>query len=76
VKIALNEIREGAYVWEFFGRRRKRGGGFAMNSLVHLFIDTCASLALLSRQPWIHEHLRQFISRIGGLLASVGEAFN
>ena len=45
---ALADMNEAAYFWTFYANKRDRSK-YIMNTLVHLFIDCCASIALLSR---------------------------
>jgi hypothetical protein len=56
VKDAFQKIGAGDFFWHFLGRSMN-GQGYRMNTFVHLFIDTCASIALLIRVDWIQDHL-------------------
>jgi hypothetical protein len=45
-------MREGGLFWHFL-KRAEEGRSYITNTLVHLGIDVCASIALLIRVQWI-----------------------
>jgi hypothetical protein len=49
---AFEEMHEGSLFWNYF-RRAEQGRSYITNTLVHLGIDVCASIALLIRVKWI-----------------------
>ena len=49
---AFADIKEGGLFWEF-RKRENQERSYLMNTVVHLVIDTCASVALLTRVQWI-----------------------
>jgi hypothetical protein len=49
---AFKDMREGGLFWHFL-KRAEEGRSYITNTLVHLGIDVCASIALLIRVQWI-----------------------
>jgi hypothetical protein len=64
LKTAFTDMGEARYFWQLPAGTRHRS--YAMNIFVHLWIDTCASIALLIRidNPWIHDHVPSIIRGI------------
>jgi hypothetical protein len=62
VRDIIGEISEARRFWREFPPADRRFA-YAMNIAVHLFIDLCASIALLARvdNPWIQHHLPAFL---------------
>jgi hypothetical protein len=58
LKQAINQMEEGGIFLGYYFRKSPKSSYF-MNSFVHFFIDTCASIALLIRvdNPWLKAHL-------------------
>jgi hypothetical protein len=50
---ALADMKEADYFWIFYANERDRSK-YINNTLVHFFIDSCASMALLYRASLIH----------------------
>jgi hypothetical protein len=52
---AFRNMEESCISWKF-GRDESYPRSYIRNAFVHLFIDTCASIALLMRvdHPWVH----------------------
>jgi hypothetical protein len=49
---AVGDMREGGFFWQFH-KRQGQTRSYLLNTTVHLVIDTCASVALLTRVKWI-----------------------
>jgi hypothetical protein len=45
---ALAHMNEGQYIWKYYADKKRRAT-YITNTVVHLFIDICASIALLFR---------------------------
>jgi hypothetical protein len=56
VQDAFANTEEGNFFWRFLGKSTHLRS-YRMNAFVHLFIDTCASVALLIRIEWIQDRL-------------------
>jgi hypothetical protein len=58
LKETINHMEEGGIFLGYYFRKGPKSSYF-MNSFVHFFIDTCASIALLIRvdNPWLKAHL-------------------
>ena len=58
LKQAINQMEEGGIFLRYYLRKDQKSSYF-MNSFVHFFIDTCASIALLIRvdNPWLKAYL-------------------
>jgi hypothetical protein len=60
VRDAFENIEEGTLFWRLLGKNTHLRS-YRVNTFVHLFIDTCASVALLIRIGWIQDRLPQFL---------------
>ena len=54
----------GEFFWRYYKRGLRPRGSYIVNSFVHFFIDTCASVALVIRidNPWLHSHVPLFLT--------------
>jgi hypothetical protein len=67
LKVVLGKMQEDSLVSRLSDPGHPKRG-YLMNSFVHLFIDSCASAALLARvdNPWIRDHIPSFLTATTG----------
>jgi hypothetical protein len=66
LKQAINQMEEGGIFLGYYFRKGPPKSSCFMNSFVHFFIDTCASIALLIRvdNPWLKAHLLHLVAAV------------